>query len=395
MAIPDDDTLRGSGLALGSGSEVPTLLTDTDEAYKRNFIRAVQKAVLEDKASDVHIKSGDQVRARVNGELVPVSRAPVPSEDVARIVALILPAVQSRRITSLDQITDLDFSWGLDGVGRFRVNVLRQRGTFMIVMRTIKTDVPSLTQLGLPAVVADIALLESGLVLVSGPTGSGKSTTLASMLDHINQTRAAHIVTLEDPIEFIHRNQRASITQREVGADTDTFYTGLKYAVRQDPDVILVAELRDEATIETALAAAETGHLVLASVHAWDAAGAVQRIVSAFAPGDAVNVRSRLAESLRAVVSQQLIAHTRAGRARVLTAEVMVVTPQLRDAIRNDASASALYDMIAAGRDSYQSQTFDQHLSDLLAAGTVSFAVARGAATRPSDFDRLRNLGSR
>lgn len=349
----------------------------------------ILKAAIQRGASDIHIKSGDLVRARVQGDLVPMSRQPV-SPDQARHLALQLIPQWDR--DKIDQIRDYDCSWGAPGLGRFRVNILRQRGTIGIVLRVIPVEIPTLEQLALPPVLSRIAEQERGLVLVTGVTGSGKSTTLASMIGHINRTRRKHVITLEDPIEFLHRNAHSSITQREIGTDTESFATGLRAALREDPDVVLVGEMRDPETIDIALKAAETGHLVFSTLHTQNAVQTISRIVAVFPPEEQEMVRVRLSETLVAIVSQRLLPR-KAGGGRIAACEIMIATGTIREAILDPERTSEIFDLIAEGRDTYQSQTFDQHLMDLVTEGVVDYEVAKAAANNPSDFElKLRTL---
>jgi twitching motility protein PilT len=341
------------------------------------------KAAIDRGASDLHIKAGDVFRARIDGKLVAMTKQALTPEQT-RAIALRLISNEKVR-DKIDQLLDYDCSWGAPGIGRFRVNILRQRSSFMIVMRVIPFKVPSMTELGLPPVIERIALTERGMVLVTGVTGSGKSSTLASMISHVNSNLERHIVTLEEPIEFLHRDVRCSITQREVGVDTESFRSGLKAALRQDPDVIVLGELRDPETIDTGMKAAETGHLLLATLHTPDAQSTIMRIVSMFPPEEQDVVRLRLAESLYAVVSQRLLPRAD-GRGRVLAAEVMIVTPTIRDLIL-EQKVGEIRDFIADGREQYGMQTFDQHLADLVHSGVVTFETALAASTRPSDFE--------
>jgi twitching motility protein PilT len=265
------------------------------------------------------------------------------------------------------------------------VNILRQRSSFMIVMRVIPFKVPSIGELGLPPVLERIALTERGMILVTGVTGSGKSSSMAAMISHINTNSEKHIVTLEEPIEFLHRDVRSSITQREIGVDTENFRQGLKAALRQDPDVIVLGELRDPETIDTAMKAAETGHLLLATVHTPDAQSTIMRIVSMFPPEEQEVVRLRLAESLHAVVSQRLMPRMD-GKGRAVACEILINTPTIRDLILQN-NVGEIRDYMAEGRDQYGMQTFDQHLAEMVTQGMVSFEVALAASTRPADFE--------
>jgi twitching motility protein PilT len=348
------------------------------------------KAAIQRGASDIHIKAGDFIRARVTGELVPLTQQRLSPEQVAQICVQLMPTQQDR--DRVDTMSDFDCSWSAPGVGRFRVNVLRQRGTLMIVMRVIPIDIPNFDALRLPPVLAEIAHSERGLVLVTGVTGSGKSSTLAAMVGHINQTRKKHILTLENPIEFLHRDVHSSITQREVGADTATFETGLRAALREDPDVILIGEMRDTTTIDTAMKAAETGHLVFSTLHTTNAVQTISRVIAVFPPHEQDMVRVRLSENLVAVISQRLLPR-KDGPGRVVAAEVMIVTSTIRDAILDSDKVAEIPDFMAEGHEQYGSQTFDQHLMHLVRDDMVTFEVARAAATNPGDFElKMRTL---
>ncbi|HEX2202115.1 MAG TPA: PilT/PilU family type 4a pilus ATPase [Longimicrobium sp.] len=347
------------------------------------------QAAVERGASDLHIKSGDVFRARINGQLVPLTKQRLSPEQTRQIALQLIPNERDRQ--RLDEMQDYDCSWGLPGVGRFRVNILRQRGSFMIVMRVIPIEIPTFDQLGLPAVLTDIAGNERGLVLVTGVTGSGKSSTQAAMIGHMNQHMRRHVVTLENPIEFLHRDVNCSITQREIGVDTESFRIGLRAALRQDPDVILIGEMRDTESIDIALKSAETGHLVISTVHTKDAASTISRLVAVFPPDEQPVVRMRLAESLQAVVSQRLLPR-KDGKGRVLAAEVMVVTGTIRDCIADPARLSEIRELIAEGRTTYGMQTFDQCLMDLVTEDRVDYGVAKAAATNPGDFELKMNM---
>lgn len=351
------------------------------------------RAAVERGASDLHIKAGDVVRARIDGQLQPLTKQRVTPEQTKAIALRLIPSEEDRK--NIDRLRDYDCSWGAPGIGRFRVNISRQRSSFMIVMRVIPFEVPTIEKLGLPRVLAKIAEAERGMILVTGVTGSGKSSTMAAMVDHINQTCNKHIVTLENPIEFLHRDLNSSVTQREIGVDTDSFATGLRAALRQDPDVILIGELRDAETIDTAMKAAETGHLLISTLHTPDATTTIARMVAMFPPEEQEIARIRLADTLHAVISQRLLPRAD-GHGRVAALEIMIVTPTIRDLIRDRARVAEIRDYIEEGRDQYGMQSFDQHLMDLVESGVVSFEVARAAASNPGDFElKLRTLRRR
>src|SRR5687768_12050678 len=281
------------------------------------------KAAIQRGASDIHIKAGDYIRARIEGELVPLTQQRLSPEQVAQICAQLIPSERDRQM--IEMMTDYDCSWSAPGVGRFRVNILRRRGTLMAVMRVIPIEIPNFEALRLPSVLARIAHSERGLVLVTGVTGSGKSSTLAAMIGYINQTRKKHVLTLENPIEFLHRDVHSSITQREVGTDTPSFEIGLRAALREDPDVILVGEMRDTTTIDTGMKAAETGHLVFSTLHTTNAVQTISRMIAVFPPHEQEMVRVRLSENLVAVISQRLLPK-KDFNGRVAAVEVMIVT---------------------------------------------------------------------
>ncbi|MEX0935773.1 MAG: PilT/PilU family type 4a pilus ATPase [Gemmatimonadota bacterium] len=347
------------------------------------------KAAIERGASDIHIKTGDVIRARIHGRLMPLTQQKMSSDQVRTLAQKLMPYERDRE--RIDEITDYDCSWGLSGLGRFRVNILRQRGSFMIVMRVIPFEAPTIEQLRMPKVLERIAENERGLILVTGITGSGKSSTMAAMVEHINQQMQKHIVTLENPIEFLHRDQKSSITQRDIGTDTDSFATGLRAALRQDPDVILIGEMRDTEAIDIALKAAETGHLVISTVHTQNAVQTLSRLIAVFDKSEQEMVRIRLSESLQAVVSQRLLPRAD-GPGRIVACEVMVVTGTIRDCIRDPDRTQEIADLIEEGREHYGSQSFDQHLLDLVRDKQVTFKTAKAAATNPSDFDLKVNF---
>jgi twitching motility protein PilT len=346
-------------------------------------IERIIKVAVERGASDVHIKAGDAVRARIDGRLVALTRQALSPEQT-RAIALHLIESEADR-ARIDTLRDHDCSWAQPGVGRFRVNILRQRGSHAVVMRVIPEHVPTMETLRLPPVIGRIAHAERGMVLVTGVTGSGKSSTMAAMVHAINAHHEKHIVTLENPIEFLHRDIRASISQREIGVDTDCFRMGLRAALRQDPDVILIGEMRDAETIDTAMKAAETGHLLVSTLHTPDAQSTIMRVVAMFPAEEQSVVRIRLAESLHAVVSQRLLPRAD-GRGRIVACEVMIVTPTIRDFIIENR-VGEIRDYMADGHVQYGMQTFDQHLTELVNTGEIEFETALAVATRPADFE--------
>ena len=342
----------------------------------------ILRAAVERGASDLHIKADDVFRARVDGRLVPLTRQALTADQTRAIALALIPLEADRQ--RIDALHDYDCSYAVAGVGRFRVNIMRQRGAFSVVMRAIPYNVPTLQALRLPPAVSRIADAERGMILVTGVTGSGKSSTMAAMVRQINEQYEKHIVTLENPIEFLHTDVRASVTQREIGVDTESFRSGLRAALRQDPDVILIGEMRDAETVDTAMKAAETGHLLVSTLHTPDAQSTILRTMAMFPPEEQEVVRMRLAESLHAVVSQRLLPRA-SGQGRVVAAEIMINTAAIRDLIA-EGRVGEIRDLMTEGRMQYGMQTFDQHLTDLVRAGEVTYEVALGAATRPADF---------
>lgn len=338
---------------------------------------------LKGNASDIHLKAGLPPMFRVDGNLVPLKDAArLTPEDVQRLAFSIMNNFQKERFRVQ---SELDMAYGVTGLGRFRVNVFQQRGSIGAVFRVIPLKILSLAELGMPKIVEQIALEPRGLVLVTGATGSGKSTTLAAMLDHINASRTAHILTIEDPIEFLVRDKRSIVNQREVGVDTPSFSAALRSALRQDPNVILVGEMRDLETIEIALTAAETGHLVMSTLHTSDAVETMNRIVSVFPPHHQKSIRLRLAGVLRGIISQRLIPRAD-QRGRVPAMEILRATAHIKELIENEEATRELHEAIATGHITYGTQTFDQSLMALLKTGTISYDEAVRQASNPDDF---------
>jgi len=350
------------------------------------------KAAVDRGASDLHIKAGDVFRARINGRLVALTKQAL-TPDQTRAIALHLMTNEDDKV-GIDKILDYDCSWSAAGIGRFRVNIMKQRGSFSIIMRVIPWEVPTFEKLGLPPVLAKIAGTERGMILVTGVTGSGKSSTMAALINYINQRENRHILTLENPIEFLHSDAQSSVTQREVGSDTVDFKMGLRAALRQDPDVIMIGEMRDAETVDTAIKAAETGHLLMSTLHTADAQSTILRIMAMFPPEEQEVIRIRLAESLSAVISQRLLPK-RSGKGRVVAAEIMINTPTIKDIILEGTRISEIRDYIAEGREQYGMQTFDQCLADLVANEEVTFDVAKAASSNPSDFELKLKMFSR
>ncbi len=341
------------------------------------------KSAITQGASDLHMKAGKVPRIRKSGELLEVPGAPVLSAEASQAIAFSM--MNDHQRVAFEKKGEADLAYSYPGVGRFRVNVFKQRGSVGIVFRVVPTDVMSIDQLNLPNVFHKLAMEPRGLILVTGSTGSGKSTTLASLVDHINHNRAANIITVEDPIEYLYRDDKSFISQREVGYDTDSFGVALRAALRQDPDVILVGEMRDFETIHTALTAAETGHLVMSTLHTVDAPETINRVISVFPPFQQKQVRMQLAAVLKGVISQRLVP-TADGNGRVAACEVMISTQTVREAIIDPEKTRKLRDVIAAGGSQYGMQTFDQALFDLLKRNIINEKDAMSWSSNPDDF---------
>src|SRR5579884_619508 len=344
--------------------------------------------VVENEGSDLHVKVPARPMARFRGQLEPLpqyadSLTPAETERVLRQML----SEHSDKMEAFDSDNEIDFSYTVPDLARFRVNAFRQRGSVSIVARVIPFTVKTVTELGLPSVIETIADEERGLILLTGTTGSGKSTTLAAIINHINENKARHIVTIEDPIEYLHRDRRSIINQREVGMDTASFGRAMRRVLRQDPDVILIGEMRDEETVRTALSAAETGHLVLSTVHTLDAAESVNRIIDFFQPHEQDQARAMLAGTLRGVVSQRLVP-TIDGQGRVAVCEILRMTGRARDMIMDPEQTGRLPEVIAEGA-YYGMQTFDQALLGFYQAGRISLEDALRAASSPHDFKLL------
>ncbi len=338
--------------------------------------------VVEVGGSDLHVSANSPPRVRVDGDLRPVPFPVITAEALEEALPALLPP---ERLEEFKRTGDADFSFSLSSVGRFRGNVSRQRGSATVVMRRVLPSAVSVADLGLPPVVTRLAEEQRGMVLVTGPTGSGKTTTLAAMVDHINTTRRVKIVTLEDPIEVLHPNKGSMVCQREIGTDTQDYAQGMRRVLRQDPDVILIGEMRDSETVAAALGAAETGHLVLSTLHTTNATETVNRVIDFFPPFQQHQIRLTLASVLRGVISQRLVPHA-GDDGRVPAIEVMVCTGRIADRIVNpDAAGDTIEEQIADGE--YQGMmTFDQSLFTLLKSGQVTLRAAMAASTNPHDF---------
>src|SRR5512146_55269 len=334
-------------------------------------------------ASDIHLKAGLPPMFRVDGQLLPLKDARrLPPEEIAGMCFGIMNEYQKEKFK---QTNEVDLAYGVPGLGRFRVNIFQQRGTIGVVLRVIPFKIQSIEQLMLPKILEKIAGEQRGLILVTGTTGSGKSTTLAAMIDHINGTETCHIMTIEDPIEFLIRDKRSIVNQREVGVDTMSFGQALKSALRQDPDVILVGEMRDLETIETALTAAETGHLVMSTLHTLDATETINRIISAFPPYQQKQVRLQLGSVLKGVISQRLVPRADCT-GRLPAIEVLLNTARVRELIEDKDRTKEIPDAISQGHTTYGMQTFDQSLMGLLKSNLISYDESLRQATNPDDF---------
>ncbi|MGE5321983.1 MAG: type IV pilus twitching motility protein PilT [Actinomycetota bacterium] len=341
------------------------------------------RIAMERKASDLHLKVGNYPHVRVDGELVPLTDQPrISAEDMLNMA---FSMMSNRQKQKFKEAAELDMAYGVAGLGRFRVNVFQQRGNVGLVLRVIPTKIRALEELYLPKVIEHVCEEARGLCLVTGVTGSGKSTTLAAMLDRINSSRPEHIITIEDPIEFLHRDKKGFVNQREVEVDTPSFASALRASLRQDPDVILVGEMRDLETISTALHAAETGHLVFSTLHTLDAVETINRIIAVFPPPEQKQVRMQLGATLRAVVSQRLVKRAD-GAGRVPACEVLISTAFVRECIMVPEKTRLIHEAIASGTSQYGMQTFDQSLYDLYSQGLVSYETALENASNPDDF---------
>ena len=347
-------------------------------------LSAILNVAVKGKASDVHLKAGLPPILRVYGSLVPMkNHERLSPDEVSKAAMRIMNDTQKETFKTHHQV---DMAYSIPGLGRFRVNVFQQRGAVGIVLRVIPMNIMNFEQLNLPKVLHSISNEVRGLILVTGVTGSGKSTTLAAIIDFINNNRSGHIITVEDPIEYLHRDKRCIINQREIGADAETFSSALRGALRQDPDIILVGEMRDMETIEIALTAAETGHLVLSTLHTIDAMETINRIVSVFPPYQQKQIRIQLAGVIKGIVSQRLLP-TKDGKARVPAFEIMVTTSRIRECIEDKEKTKEISDAITKGYTTYGMQTFDQSILELLHRGLITYDVALRQASNPADFE--------
>jgi len=371
-----------------SSSTVTTLVS---EAGPRPPVSVVPflRALVETGGSDLHCKVGSPPRIRVDGVL---RRLQVPDLTAADTEHMVHEVLRSDLIDEFGRTSEADFAYGIEGVGRFRVNAFRQRGSAGLVFRRVSIGAIPLQDLGLPAVLSPLSLEPRGLVLVTGPTGSGKTTTLAGMVDNINQNREVHVVTIEDPIEVLHIDKRSMINQREVRVDTKDFAVALRAAMRQDPDVILVGEMRDQETVKAALAAAETGHFVMSTLHTTDATETITRVIDFFPPHEQAQIRLTLAGALRGIICQRLVPRAD-GLGRCVSMEICINTGRVADAIADPDKTSTIHQLIAEGG-FYGMQTFDQHLTELFRDGVITLDAAMAASSSPHDLTvELRRLG--
>jgi twitching motility protein PilT len=384
--MPSAPPMAAPAPAAAPAAAPDTLSRGTEQGVRADDISlpSVLEGMLAYKSSDLHLTAGAPPTIRVNGELQPLDGFPTLTGDaVQRVMYAVMTQAQRE---AFEEELELDFSYALPGVSRFRVNVYKQKDNVGAAFRVIPMEIKPLSELGVPAVVANFAALPRGFVLVTGPTGSGKSTTLASLIDLANRSRHDHIMTVEDPIEFLHEHKMCLVNQREVGTDTTSFGQALKHVLRQDPDIILVGEMRDLETIQVALTAAETGHLVFATLHTQDAAQTVDRIIDVFPPHQQQQIRQQLAGTLQGVVCQTLC-RTADGRGRAVATEVMVATPAIRNLIR-EGKTHQIYSAMQAGA-SYGMHTLDQHLATLVKSRTITYEVGMDKCHHAEDFNRL------
>ncbi|MFU8887565.1 MAG: type IV pilus twitching motility protein PilT [Trueperaceae bacterium] len=358
----------------------------SDTAARGLRMADLLKSMVARGASDIHLQAGAPPHLRLDGDLIAYEGVPALTPEQTEQIAMAMMTDSQRALFAHRH--ELDFAFTIPAVARFRCNVLRQRGSIGVVMRVVADAIPSFEALGLPpAVVSELASQPRGLVLVTGPTGSGKSTTLAAMVDFINRRFPKNVVTIEDPIEFLHRNQQSLVIQREIGLDTADFVDALKYAMRQDPDVIMVGEMRDKATVEAALTAAQTGHLVLSTLHTLDAIRTVNRVIDFFPPHERNQIRILLSESLLGILSQRLLPRAD-GPGRTLATEVLVNTPLIRDYVKDETKTGLIKDALM--QDNLRGmQTFDQHLVDLYLGGAIRLEDAVYAATSPHELQLM------
>lgn len=356
---------------------------------KESFLNIIKSAASSG-VSDIHLRTDEKPCFRLRGDLIQVKHDPLTNDDLKLICTVMIKDPEVIKI--LDKIKEHDGSFSVPGVCRVRYNLMRYQSKLGLILRLISDKVPTTEDLKLPLVINKIAGANSGLVLVTGATGSGKSSTLAAMINYINKISAVHILTLEDPVEYVHSPIKSRITQREIGQDTSDFNSALRSALRQDPDIILIGEMRDAETISIAIKAAETGHLVFGTVHTTDALSTIGRLISMFPPEEQSVVRTRLADNLHATISQRLL-KTTDGKGRVAAQEIMINNPGIREAIMDPTKTKEIYTYIEKGRNTSGAQSFDQHITSLYKEGRITLEEAKSNATKPEDFERNLMFG--
>ena len=355
--------------------------------FKKLLIAAINK-----NASDIHLQVGASPLFRINGELLQVKFGPLTAKDTYAIVDEIL-SQSIIQIPASKSLAEIDVAYNLEGHGRFRANIYLQSGAYNIVMRAIPVSIKSFAELNLPPILEKISSLQRGLVLVVGATGNGKSTTVASMIQHISNTRRSHIVTIEDPVEYVFENNKSVISQREVGTDTESFSKATVAAMRQDPDVIFVGEMRDKETVDTVLRASETGHLVISTMHTMDSINAISRLIAFYPADQEANIRKRLSNCLVSVIAQRLMPRIDVI-GRIPAVEILWVTQGIQDCISDSSKTNDIHLYIEKGRDMYGMQTFDHHILALLKAGKIDLETAKQATNKPDELDRALMLES-
>ncbi len=354
-------------------------------------IKEILDLMIKEGGSDLHLRAGCPPAIRIDGEITMVGDTKLFPKDVEQLALTIMTPSQREAFKNLNEI---DFAFGVSGLGRFRTNIYRQRGTISINLRAIPVKIHTFEELHLPDSLKIIAEKSRGLILVTGVTGSGKSTTLAAMINHVNTTMYKNIITIEDPIEFLHQTKKSIISQREIGTDTSSFNTALKYVLRQDPDIILIGEIRDEETVRTALQAADTGHLVFSTLHTTDAPETVNRVISFFPPHHHQQIRSLLAANLEAVISQRLLPIS-GDKGRVPALEILVGSATVKEYILDHTKTNQLHDIMKAGKETWGMQTFDQAILDLYSTGMIAYETGLEFSTNPSEFAlRIKGIES-
>ncbi len=356
---------------------------------KETFITIIKTAASSG-VSDIHLRTDEKPCFRLRGDLIQVKADPLTPEDMKLICHFMIK--DHEVISKLDSLKEHDGSFSVPNICRIRYNILRYQGKIGVILRLISDKVPTTEDLKLPPVINRIAGANAGLVLVTGATGSGKSSTLAAMINFINKTSAVHVLTLEDPVEYVHIPLKARITQREIGQDTNDFNSALRSALRQDPDIILIGEMRDSETISIAIKAAETGHLVFGTIHTTDALSTIGRLISMFPPEEQHVVRTRLADNLHATISQRLL-KTSDGKGRVAAQEIMINNPGIREAILDPNRIKEIYTYIEKGKNTTDAQSFDQHITKLYKSGIITLEEAKSNASQPEDFERNLTFG--